>query len=129
MVQGIKMVQMKQMERIAKEGIFIETNPSSNVLIAGLDSYGNHPIVNFYNKGLTDNREDLNKCSQISVSINTDDLGVFVTSLKNEYALMAKALESMRDMEGNRIYKKDMVYDWIDRVREMGNEQSFLSVK
>lgn len=126
MVKGIQMVQRKLMERIAKEGIFIETNPSSNVLIAGLGSYGNHPIVNFYNKGLTDNKEELDRCSQISASINTDDLGVFVTSLKNEYALMAKALESMRDIEGNRIYKKDMVYDWIDRVRKKGNEQSFI---
>jgi hypothetical protein len=125
MVRGIQAVQRKMMQKIAKKGIAIETNPSSNVLIAGLDSYGNHPIVTFYNKGLTDDYDELDKCSQISVSINTDDLGVFMTSLKNEYALMAKSLESMRDKEGNYLYKKDMVYDWIDSVRKMGNKQRF----
>lgn len=127
MIQGIQEVQKKMMKKIARKGIAIETNPSSNVLIGGLN-YGQHPITAFYNKGLTNNRELLDSCAQIRVSINTDDLGVFITSLPNEYALMARALEDLVDENGVRIYKKDMVYDWINRVRKMGNEQSFRKI-
>lgn len=129
MVRGIQGTQKMLMREIVQKGIFIETNPTSNVLIGGLDGYGNHPIVNFYNKGLTNRQEELDGCFQINVSINTDDLGVFMTSLSNEYSLMAKSLESMSDRNGNRIYKKDMVYDWLDQIRRMGNEQSFREKK
>ena len=38
---------------------------------------------------------------------------------------MAYALENKLDHTGANVYKKDMVYDWINHVREMGNEQSF----
>ena len=62
----------------------------------------------------------------MSVSINTDDLGVFSTSLENEYALLACALEGKKDENGSSVYSKDMVYEWIDNVRRMGNDQSFL---
>lgn len=125
MVKGILAVQRKMRKKIAQKGIAIETNPTSNVLIGRLEGYEKHPIVAFYNKGLTNNVEQLNECPQLDVSINTDDLGVFTTSLKNEYSLMAHALEIARDQEGNRLYKKDMVYDWINYVRKMGNKQSF----
>lgn len=127
LIRGIQEIQKRMMKKIARKGIAIETNPSSNVLIGGV-TYGRHPIVSFYNKGLTNNVEDLNSCAQICVSINTDDSGVFITSLTNEYALIAKAMESLLDEEGNRIYKKDMVYDWINRIRKMGNEQSFRKI-
>lgn len=127
MIHGIQEIQKKMMKKIARRGISIETNPSSNVLIGGL-TYGSHPIVAFYNKGLTEEPSMREPCAQINSSINTDDSGVFMTSLSNEYALMAKALESLLDEEGNRVYKKDMVYDWINRIRKMGNEQSFRKV-
>lgn len=40
----------------------------------------------------------------LSVSINTDDQGVFDTLLENEYALMVLALEKAKDEEGNKLY-------------------------
>lgn len=40
----------------------------------------------------------------LSVSINTDDHGVFDTLLENEYALMVLALEKAKDEEGNKLY-------------------------
>ena len=61
----------------------------------------------------------------MSVSINTDDQGVFSTSLENEYALMARALESVRDEAGEPVYCRDDICEWLDRIRVMGNEQSF----
>ncbi len=125
MVRGITLVQKKLRMMIAKKGIAIETNPTSNLKIAGLEGYESHPIISFYNKGLTLDREQLYECPQINVSINTDDPGVFITSLYNEYTMMAGALEHIRMQDGTNVYKKDMVYDWINHIRKMGNRQSF----
>lgn len=125
MIRGIQAVQKRMMDHIAKRGISIETNPTSNLMIGGLQGYEHHPILSFYNKGLFDCSGDTDTCAQIHVSINTDDLGVFATSLRNEYSLMAKSLEQMTDMEGNFYYKKDKIYEWLDNIRKMGNEQSF----
>ena len=107
-------------------GLAIETNPSSNYLIGDLLSYDRHPIINFHNKRLTEDLELLEKCPQLDVTINTDDQTVFGTSLENEYALMAVALEKARDDKGKLLYKKDRIYDWLDEIRETGLSRSFL---
>ncbi|MGL5657478.1 MAG: hypothetical protein ACRDDK_00195 [Cetobacterium sp.] len=119
----IKKIQLKLQEEIARKNIFIETNPSSNYLIGTIKKYCEHPILNFYNLGLG----NLCNCHQISVSINTDDQGVFSTYLENEYALMALALEKQKDEEGNYIYNQTMIYEWLDKIRQMGLEQSFIN--
>ena len=125
MIRGIYAVQNAMMRNIAQKGIFIETNPSSNVLIAGMEGYQEHPITRFFNKGLDSDQNVKEECYQINTSINIDDMGVFRTSPYSEYSLMAKALESMEDMDGNPVYRKDRVYDWLDMIRRMGNEQRF----
>lgn len=112
-------------KRIATCGIAIETNPSSNFLIGTFRKYEKHPIIRFYNKGLVHDPKKLAECSQIPVSVNTDDQGVFNTSLENEYALLACAIESLTDSQGKPLYNKYDIYDWLDRIRRMGNEQSF----
>lgn len=121
-VKLVKEVQKKMQFEIAYRGIFIECNPTSNYLIAQLDSYSEHPIFNFYNDELF-NGHDRN-CAQINVSINTDDQGVFDTSLENEYALLAYSLEYCHDENGH-IYNPNQVYKWIDSVRKMGIQQKF----
>lgn len=129
MIPAISQVQKKMQKEIAQKGIAIETNPSSNYLISMIHNYAQHPIVSFYNKGLTYNPEKLEECAQLNVSINTDDTGVFSTSLYNEYALMANALETITDTAGNPIYEKHQVYDWLENIRLMGNDQSFVEDK
>ncbi len=115
---------------LRQKGIGIECNPSSNYLIGSFKRYDKHPIVNFYNLGLTYNAEAIEKCPQLFVSINTDDQGVFGTYLENEYAIMALALQKSKDSEGKPVYNQEMIYDWLDRVRNMGIQQSFrLTVK
>lgn len=65
-------------------------------------------------------------CAQLHVSINTDDNGVFFTSIENEYALMARATELILDEETERPrYKKADIYEWLDDIRKMSNEQGF----
>lgn len=86
-------IQQAMQRKVAKYGICIETNPSSNFKISTLDTYEEHPITKFYNMGLTWNEELLDKCPQIHSSINTDDKGLFDTSLENEYALIGRSLE------------------------------------
>lgn len=124
-IELVKEIQKKMQIEVAKKNIFIETNPSSNYLIGTFDKYCEHPIVKFNNLGLTYNPELLKNNPQIVVSINTDDQGVFATSLENEYALMAIALEKELDSDGNPKYNQAMIYDWLDRVRRMGLEQVF----
>ncbi len=67
-------------------------------------------------------------CPQLFVSINTDDKGVFNTSLENEYALLASALEFAEDENGDKLYNPAAIYKWLDSIREMGIQQSFRKV-
>lgn len=114
---------------ILEKGLAIETNPSSNFLIGTFRAYEKHPITNWYNKGLANDKEELNKCPQLDVTINTDDQAVFGTSLENEFALMAVALEKAVDEEGNLKYKKDMIYDWLDGIRQQGFTRCFYQLR
>lgn len=124
-IKVVETVQKHFQLEIAQKHLGIETNPSSNCLIGTFKRYDKHPIVNFFNLGLELNPEKVQDCPQLFVSINTDDQGVFNTYLENEYALMALALEKMEDEEGNKKYKPAMIYDWLDRIRQMGLEMSF----
>jgi adenosine deaminase len=120
------MVQKKMQWMIGQKGIGIETNPSSNMLIGTFKRYDKHPILNWYNNGLATNPEEIQSVPQLQVSINTDDQGVFATYIENEYAYLALALEKMKDEAGNPRYSRTLIYQWLDNVRKMGLEQSFM---
>ncbi|PXY00856.1 hypothetical protein DF185_13235 [Marinifilum breve] len=124
-IKVVESVQKHFQLEVAEKHLGIETNPSSNYLIGTFKRYDKHPLVNFYNLGLELDPQKLQNCPQLFVSINTDDQGVFNTYLENEYALMALALEKMEDEDGKKIYKPAMIYDWLDRIRQMGLEMSF----
>lgn len=121
----IKQVQTRYQQEIATHGIGIETNPSSNYRIGTFRRYDRHPIIRWYNLGLTSDQEKLQQCPQMKVSINTDDQGVFATSLENEYGCLALALEKSVDDQGNRRYNRTMIMQWLDNIRKMGINQSF----
>lgn len=105
--------------RIAQMGISIECNPSSNYLIGYFNRYDQHPIFTFNNYRLGGGSEE----SQIHVSINTDDLGVFDTSMSYEYALLYAAVCRKRYSEG--CYNDAAVYDYLDYIRESGLKMHF----
>lgn len=102
--------------------IAIETNPTSNLQITDIDRYSKHPITAFYNRGLTRDYAP----EQITVSINTDDQGVFATSLEKEYTLIACALEKKRNDDGSPTYSPKDIYKWLDDIRESSLVSSFL---
>ncbi len=125
-IEGVEQVQKKMQWLVASKGIGIETNPSSNLQISTIESYQEHPISRLYNMGLTTDPQELRSCPQMNVSINTDDQGVFHTSLGNEFALMGSAMEHIEQEDGSYKYQGQMVYEWLDRIREMGMEQRFM---
>ena len=125
--EAVARVQKALQRKVVDYGVAIETNPSSNYLIGTFKRYDKHPIIQFYNRNLTTDEEELSECPQLCVSINTDDIGVFSVSLENEYAYMALALEKARNEKGSPRYNKNMIYQWLDDIREMGVDQTFLS--
>lgn len=125
-IEAVKKVRQAMQREICRMGIAIETNPSSNYLIGTFRRYDKHPIVQWYNYGLTLDPEELQKCPQMQVSINTDDQGVFSTYIENEYAYLALALEKEKDEYGNFVYNRTMILQWLDHIRLMGIDQSFL---
>lgn len=125
-IKLMEQLQATMRAEIAKMHIAIETNPTSNIKIGNFDKYIEHPITKFYNAELEIDHSKLQECSQISVSINTDDLGVFDTNLENEYALMAIALEKEKDENGNPKYCSRQIYNWLESIRQMGEEQQFI---
>lgn len=128
-VELVSKVQKAMQKMVSSYGIGIECNPSSNCKIGTFKRYDKHPIIDFYNRGLVENEELLRQCEQLNVSINTDDQGVFNVSLENEYAYMALALEKAKDSEGKPLYKRAMIYKWLDDIRKMGINQTFLNNK
>lgn len=115
-IYGVQQSLLAEVERLH---IAIECNPSSNYKIGEMKRYDEHPILKFNNRGL-----DMPHPSHaISVSINTDDAGVFATSLEREYSLMALALEKHNDSDHPNSPRQIM--DWLESVRLMSKEQVF----
>ncbi|MDM5181689.1 hypothetical protein PO883_31410 [Massilia sp. DJPM01] len=100
-------------------GLTIETNPTSNLYIARLRTYKEHPIFRWappdaqllaagakYNEyGLRD--------GPIPVTINTDDPGIMPTTLRTEFLLMAAAghgLKPSADLDA-----------WLAAIKQHGN--------
>ena len=118
-IELLEKIQQQLLGKVEKRHIAIECNPSSNFKIGEIDRYDEHPIIKFFNYGLKTPypRHD------IAVSINTDDQGVFSTSLEREYSLMALAVE--RNFDKNYQNSPRAIWEWLDRVREISMEQRF----
>lgn len=112
-------MQKAMQKEVFRKGISIECNPTSNVLIGTFKRFIKHPILIFNNHHLGEDGQHLN----IPVSINTDDLGVFDTSLENEYAVMLNAICRERHENGN--YNDDAIYDYLDYLRQSGINMAF----
>ena len=115
----LEKIQQQLLGKIENRHIAIECNPSSNFKIGEMSRYDEHPILKFFNYGLDTPypRHD------VAVSINTDDQGVFSTSLEREYSLMALAIERNQTEEHQNSPRA--IVDWLNRVREMSLEQRF----
>lgn len=121
-VDLIGKIQVQMRKRVAAKGITVECNPTSNYLISPIDRYDEHHIWKLDCSGLQFLDKE-NKC-QVSVCINTDDIGVFATSLENEYALLFAAERERRKVKEKCDDCQD-IYEYLDRIRENGFRVSF----
>ena len=114
----VAQLQEKMLMEIEKKGICIECNPSSNLKIGPFDRYDELPVTRFFTV-----KEPYKH--RINVSINTDDRGVFATSIHNEYSLVAAAMSKMVDEDGTRLYTDDEIYSYLSQIMQNGNNQRF----
>lgn len=119
LISAISEIQQLMIDKVEEMGLAIECNPTSNLKIGEFDRYDEHPILKFNNNGLK-----IFPKRALSVSINTDDKGVFATSIEREYALIVYAIVRHFRLNGSDISNAE-VYDWLDRIRLNSLSQRF----
>ena len=118
-IKMAKKLQSGMRREIAQHRIGIECNLSSNVLIGSVNLYEKHPIFTFYPVLRSEH-----EVSQF-VTINTDDQGVFDTSLEEEFTLLECTLRSMRNQDQTPLYSDEEIYKYLERIRQNGFSQAF----
>lgn len=113
----IDKIQDCMIKDISSSGISIECNPSSNLQIGHIDKYEDHPIFRF--QKLDDAYPTIN------VSINTDDKGIFATSIANEFSLIGLAITKMKNSDGENIYNQETMLKFVSRIIENNKKQRF----
>ena len=116
-IHAIEIIQREILDFVEKEQFCIESNPTSNRKIGEFDRYDEHPALVYCSN------DGINKSNHIiNTSLNTDDRGVFATSLEREYALMAVALKKQGHSWNN-------IFQWLNKMRENGLKQAFVKRK
>ncbi|EJG0582197.1 hypothetical protein WB856_002688 [Vibrio vulnificus] len=105
-----------------KLGLIIETNPTSNVYIARLNSHTEHPIFRWcppdesvLELGSAANLYGLRR-GPVRVLVNTDDPGIMPTTLRTEFLLLRKAAIDLGI--GRTVAER-----WLEELRIFGIEQ------
>lgn len=113
----VRQIQDFMMKQLGQASIAIECCPSSNLKIGLSDRYENQPIFRFFPIEIPQKR--------IPVTINTDDLGIFQTSVDNECSLLLLAAMKVKDKEGNRRFSKTEVIQWLEMIVQNGHKYKF----
>lgn len=116
--QLIKKVQDKMIKWIKTKKICIETNPTSNVRIGGLDKYEELPLFRLAKLNKRPDR-------RVMVSVNTDDKGIFATSLYRELSLLSLALKKQRFSGTVQRWSDKEIYDYVKCLAEAGQKYRF----
>lgn len=117
-IRLLRDIQDKLQDVIMKKGISIECNPSSNLLITPVRRYDQHPIFRFCPV-----KDD--GIRSLHASVNTDDQGVFDTSLENEYALLACSMAEQCYVIDPPPYSEDAIYTYLEHLRSNSISQVF----
>ena len=119
----LEAVQDRLLQKFAKKGIIIETNPSSNTFIAHIHAFEKHPIFrwNPIEESMLEAGAKYNKfgirTSRMKVCVNTDDPAIMPTTLRNEFALLNKVAFS-----ANHSQNKEKIEQWSENIRHQGLE-------
>lgn len=101
----IILLQKALLKKLQNKGVVIETCPTSNRMIGHFDRYDEHPLLKFNHLSFEGNSTPL-------VSINTDERGIFATSIRREYSLMCLAIEK-------RLQKEDKLPEAVARRKSI----------
>lgn len=99
-------------QKIEQLGIYVETNPTSNLAIGDFSQMTKHPIFAL-------NQKLSGGSHHVMVTVNSDDPVVFNTNVENELAYIYYAAESQG-------YAKSDIVEWIDQIRQYGMDASFV---
>lgn len=121
-VEAVKQLQEVMRRKVAAKQIAVETNPTSNLKIGFVDKYCNHPLLTKF--------DPIHKQSDVyypllNASVNTDDRGVFATTVYNELSLLALALKKQKNKNGKDKYGTRQIMDYIEHLRRAGEQQRF----
>lgn len=119
-VEIVKKLQLLMRSYITEKGIAIESCPTSNFLISNLDSFDEIPTFNLFPL-----RESHNDFRRLNVCINTDDQGVFYTSLVKEYTRLMATMWKEIDENGMREHSDDKIMIWIKRLMDYSKQLCF----
>jgi hypothetical protein len=114
-LQLFNRVQEKMLGIVHDRHLVVETNPTSNRVIGPMAAMDEHPVFR-----LSFDREGA-FTGKVRVTINTDDPGIFATSLSHEFFLLGEALL-------DRGVQESEVLEWLERLRQNGMDYSFLRV-
>jgi len=98
---------------LARAGIVVEINPSSNLLIGNLGDLTDHPLWRLCPPGA-----DQSGSTRVRVCIGSDDPITFATRLPEEYQLLADAMTEA----GLAMHQVDA---WLERARAAGMNTRF----
>lgn len=105
-----------------EQGLIIEVNPTSNVYIARLKSYAEHPIFRWHPPdesvlvpGAAANLYGLRR-GPVRVLVNSDDPGIMPTTLRTEFLLLREAALELK--VGRTVAER-----WLEALRQYGIEQ------
>lgn len=115
-IEIIEEVQKLVVINMAKKGIIVETNPTSNRAIGEVEHIFNHYISNLSKSDFDDEADDQ---EAMITTINSDDPSVFQTNLSAEFAYIYYAML-------NKGYSRKKILTWIDNIREYGMQTSFI---
>jgi hypothetical protein len=109
-------------DHLDRNGIVIETNPTSNVYIGRFTCHAEHPIFRWYppdeqtlKPGGPNNLYGLRR-GPFKLCINTDDPGIMPTTLRTEYALLREAALAHG-------VSRTQAEEWLERIRQFGLAQ------
>ena len=109
-IQITETLQRLLRQKLSRNGIVVEVNPSSNVAIGEMDKITDNQI---YCLNSPDGEENVMVC------INSDDPTVFHTNVSNELAYIYYGMLC-------HSVSRERALAWIDKVRDCGMKSSFL---
>lgn len=121
-VHVVRQLQAVMRKKIAERQIAIETNPTSNLKIGFINEYKEHPLLTVFDP--IEKQNDIYYPLQ-RASVNTDDRGVFDTTVYTELSLLAIALRKQYKIDGSQVYGTRQIIDYIDHLREANEKQRF----